>query len=154
MVLAFVAIVWTYSVNPAQVALAYDAGGVVAFSITKSQLFYLAAAIFLVNNVVLVAMKQRVGAIPASLMPIPNKALWGLNRPELDEFLGNWLFAIVGAVNFVLAIGLFAVSTVNSDQFKWNIFDFEWLYYLSLLLLVVVFVIIPLRFFRPPVPAE
>jgi hypothetical protein len=154
MVLAFVAIVWTYSVNPAEVALGYDANGSGEFFLSRSQLFYLAAAIFLVNNVILVAMKSRIASIPVTLMPIPKRELWALNRPALNEFLANWLFSIVGVVNFVLGIGLFAVATVNSQQFTFDIFDFEWLYYVSVVLLLVVFVGIPLRLFRPPVPAS
>lgn len=153
MILAFAAIVWTYSVNPAEVALALDANGNGDHFLTRSQLFYLSAAIFLINNVLLVAMKRRIGIVPVSLMPIPNKQLWGMNRPALDEFLGNWLFAIVGMVNFVLGIGLFAIATVNSQQFKFDIFDFEWLYYLSVAMLVIVFVVVPFRLFRPPAPA-
>jgi hypothetical protein len=43
---------------------------------------------------------------------------------------------------------------VNSQQFTFDIFDFEWLYYVSVVLLLVVFVGIPLRLFRPPVPAS
>lgn len=154
MLLAIAAIVWTYSVNPDNVALSYDASGDGDFFLTKSQIFYLASAIFLLNNVLIVAMKKQIQTIPISVLPIPAKEVWKQSRAELDEFLGNWLYAIVGAVNVILGIGLFALATVNSQQFVQSISDFEWLYYLSLFLLVVVFVIIPLRLLRPPVPVS
>ncbi len=154
MLLAIAAIVWTYSVNPEEVALSYDAFGNGDFFLTKSQVFYLASAIFLLNNVLIVAMKKQIHTIPVQVLPIPAKEGWRRNRAELDEFLGNWLYAIVGAVNVILGIGLFAVATVNSQQFTQNINDFEWLYYASLLLLALVFVIIPLRLLRPPVPVS
>lgn len=154
MLLAIAAIVWTYSVNPDNVALSYDAYGNGDFFLTKSQVFYLASAIFLLNNVLIVAMKKQIHTIPISVLPIPSKEDWRLSRAELDEFLGNWLYAIVGAVNVILGIGLFALSTVNSQQFAQSINDFEWLYYVSLFLLVLVFVIIPMRLLRPPVPAS
>ncbi len=154
MLLAIAAIVWTYSVNPDNVALSYDASGEGDFFLTKSQIFYLASAIFLLNNVLIVAMKKQIQTIPISVLPIPAKEVWKQSRAELDEFLGNWLYAIVGAVNVILGIGLFALATVNSQQFVQSISDFEWLYYLSLFLLVVVFVIIPLRLLRPPVPVS
>ncbi|ODS81454.1 MAG: hypothetical protein ABS46_11400 [Cytophagaceae bacterium SCN 52-12] len=154
MLLAIAAIVWTYSVNPDDVALSYDASGSGDFFLTKSQVFYLASAIFLLNNVLIAAMKKQIHTIPISVLPIPAKEGWRQNRAELDEFLGNWLYAIVGAVNVILGIGLFALATVNSQQFVQSISDFEWLYYVSLFLLVLVFVIIPLRLLRPPVPAS
>jgi len=154
MLLAIAAIVWTYSVNPDDVALSYDASGSGDFFLTKSQVFYLASAIFLLNNVLIAAMKKQIHTIPISVLPIPAKEGWRQNRAGLDEFLGNWLYAIVGAVNVILGIGLFALATVNSQQFVQSISDFEWLYYVSLFLLVLVFVIIPLRLLRPPVPAS
>ncbi len=154
MLLAVAAIVWTYSVNPESVALSYDASGNGDFFLTKSQVFYLASAIFLLNNVLIVAMKKQISTVPISVLPIPAKEGWKQNRAELDEFLGNWLYAIVGAVNVILAIGMFALATVNSQQFTQNVHDFEWIYYVSLLLLALVFVIIPLRLMRPPVPAS
>lgn len=154
MFLAVAAIVWTYSINPDEVAVSYDVNGNGEFFLTKSQVFYLGAVIFLLNNVLIVAMKNQVHKIPVSIMPIPNKRAWGLNRPELDEFLGNWLYAIVGVVNVILGVGLLSLSTVNSQQFTQDIYDFEWLYYVTLFLLAVVFIAIPFRLTRPPVPAS
>ena len=99
-------------------------------------------------------MKKQIHSIPISVLPAPAKEGWRESRAELDEFLGNWLYAIVGAVNVILGIGLFALATVNSQQFVQSVSDFEWLYYVSLFLLVMVFVIIPLRLLRPPVPVS
>ncbi|GAA4438799.1 hypothetical protein GCM10023091_19910 [Ravibacter arvi] len=152
MLLAVAAIIWTYSVNAEEVALSYDAAGNGSFFLSKSELFYLACAVFLLNNVLIVAMKKQLHRIPVSIMPIPKKEAWAQHKSELVEFLGTWLFAIVGAVNVILALGLFALATVNSKQFTYDIFDFEWLSYGSLALLVLVFVVLPFRLFRPPVP--
>jgi len=154
MVLAIGAIVWTYSVNAPEVTLSYDGNGNPSVVVTKSQLFYLAAAIFLISNVLLAHMKKQIPGIPIAVMPIPHKKLWAESRPELDEFLGNWLFAVISAVNFILSLGLFIVASDNSLQFKLNLGDFNWVYYASYVILFAVLVLIPLKLLRPPVPAS
>lgn len=150
--LAAAAIIWTYSVNPESVAVDFDEGGNGSFFLTKGAVFYIAAALFILNNAVVASIKRQIPKIPVSMMPIPNRKAWALNRPELDEFLGNWLYSMVGTINVVLGISLFALATVNSEQFRWRIFDFAWVGYGTIFLFLIVLVAVPLQLFRPPVP--
>lgn len=152
MLLVVGAMVWTYSVNSESLAVNFDETGQGNFFLSKEAIFYIAMALFLVNNVVIVAVKGQIKKIPVSMMPIPNRMAWGQNRPELDEFLENWLYGVVGMINVVLGVSLFALATVNSLQFDQNVFDFSWLMYVTLVLLFIVFLLIPLQLFRPPAP--
>lgn len=154
MLLAVAAIVWTYSVNSQEVTLSYDKEGNSLIVLTKSQLFYLASFIFLLTNVILASVKRQIHKLPVAIMPIPHKKLWDESREELDEFLGNWLFAIISAINFILGAGLLTLATANSLQYAQNINDFAWVYYLSFVILLAVLVLIPIRLLRPPVPAS
>ena len=90
--------------------------------------------------------------VPVSLLPIPNRLAWASHREELNEHLTNWLYCLVAAINTIVALSLFALATVNSNQFKQDVFSFAWLFYLGFGMLIAVFVALPIRLLRPPVP--
>ena len=50
------------------------------------------------------------------------------------------------------ALSLFALTTVNSSQFNQDVFSFAWLFYLGFGMLILVFLSLPLRLLRAPVP--
>ena len=86
-------------------------------------------------------------------LPIFNKKAWSLHREALNEHLTNWLFCLVAVINTIIGMSLFALATVNSQQYKLDVFDFSWLFYVGIALLVIVF-LLPLRLLSPPVPKD
>jgi uncharacterized membrane protein len=143
---------WTYSLLPDQVAVNFDRSGLANDYISKHVIFYLATGLIVFTNVVIPAIARQVVKVPSERLPIPNKNLWILSRTELNEHLVNWLHSITAAINTIMAFSMLALGTVNSNQFKTDVFDFAWLLYASAVLLIVVIVALPVRLMRPPVP--
>jgi len=153
MLLVFGALVWTYSVFPEQIAVDFADSGLAEIYVNKEHLFYIIMGLFIVNNVFLSAFARQIPKIDASKLPIPKKKIWAEHRPELNEHLINWLFCVVASINTIIGLSLFALATINSNQFKVDVFDFAWVSYLGLALMILIFVL-PIRLFWTPVPAE
>lgn len=143
---------WTYSLLPDKVAVNFESSGLANNYISKENIFYLVTALIVFTNVVIPATARQVAKIPSDRLPIPNKNLWVSSRADLNEHLVNWLHSITAAINTIIAFSMLALGTVNSNQFKMDVFDFAWLLYAGAALLVVVIVALPVRLMRPPVP--
>lgn len=143
---------WTYSLLPDLVAVGFAASGMADNYIEKETIFYVIMGLIIFNNVVIMAMARQISKVPASLLPIPKRKVWARYRPELDEHLINWLYCLVATINTIMALSLFALATVNSSQYTEDVFDFAWLFYLGLGMLVLIFVALPIRLLRTPVP--
>lgn len=152
MLLVVGALAWTYSLLPDLVAVGFASSGMAEHYLEKDTIFYIVMGLIIFNNVVIAAMAKAIGKVPVSLLPIPNRQAWAAHREELDEHLTNWLYCLVAAINTIVALSLFALATLNSTQFKQDVFSFAWLFYLGFGMLILVFVSLPLRLFRPPVP--
>jgi len=153
MLMVFGALVWTYSVFPEQIAVDFAASGLAEIYVNKEHLFYIVMAFFILNNVVLSAFAKQIPKIDTKHLPIPKRAIWALYRDELNEHLINWLYTVVASVNTVIALSLLALATINSSQYKLTVFDFAWVSYVGLALMILVF-LLPLRLLRTPVPKE
>lgn len=143
---------WTYSLLPDLVAVGFASSGMADFYLEKETIFYVATALIIFNNVVIMTMARQIPKVPVSLLPIPNRKAWAASREQLDEHLSNWLFCLVAAINTIMALSLFALATINSTQYKADIFSFAWLFYLGLGMLLMIFAALPIRMMRPPVP--
>jgi uncharacterized membrane protein len=143
---------WTYSLLPDLVAVDFAASGTAANYVEKGTIFYIAMGLIIVNNVVFMGMARQIAKIPTSLLPIPNRAAWVDHREELNGHLTNWLYSLVAAINTIVALSLFALATVNSNQYKSNIFDYAWLFYLGFGMLILIFAALPVRLMRAPAP--
>ena len=148
-------LMWTYSVFPEQVAVDFASSGLAEIYVNKEHLFYIIMGFFILNNVVITAFAKRIPKIEASHFPIPNRKIWSQPqyRPLLNEHLVNWLYCIVAGINTVIGFSLLALATINSNQFKLSVFDFVWVSYLGLALLLLIF-LFPLRFLKTPTPEE
>ncbi len=146
------ALAWTYSLFPDLVAVGFASSGMAEHYVEKDTIFYIAMGLIIFNNVVIAAMARSIGKVPVSLLPIPNRQIWAQHREELDEHLINWLYCLVAAINTIVSLSLFALATVNSNQFNEDVFSFAWLFYLGFGMLIVIFVALPLQLLRAPVP--
>jgi hypothetical protein len=155
MLLVIGSLMWTYSVFPEQVAVDFAASGLAEIYVNKEHLFYIIMGFFILNNVIITAFAKQIPKIDASHFPIPNRKIWSQpeHRDALNELLVNWIFCIVAGINTIIGLSLFALATINSNQYKLNVFDFAWVSYLGLVLLLLVF-LLPLRLFWAPVPKE
>ncbi|CAG5007530.1 hypothetical protein DYBT9275_04066 [Dyadobacter sp. CECT 9275] len=146
-------LVWTYSVFPEMVAVDFSDTGLAELYVSKEQIFYVIMAIFLLNNIVIARLSKQIPKIDASHLPVPNRAIWAKHREELDEHISNWLFCLIAAINTITGFSLLALATVNSNQFKMDVFDFSWIFYVGLGLMVIIF-LLPLLLFRTPLPKD
>jgi hypothetical protein len=147
------ALVWTYSVFPEMVAVDFSESGLAERYIGKEQVFYIVMGLFLVNNVLITRLARQIPDIDTRHLPILKRETWAQHREELNEHLTNWLFCLVAVINTIIGFSLFALATINSMQYKMDVFDFSWLYYVGLTLMIIVF-LLPIRLLWTPVPDE
>lgn len=153
MLMVFAALVWTYSVFPEQIAVDFAASGLAEIYVNKEHLFYIVMAFFILNNVVLSAFARQIPKIDPSHFPIPKRNIWIQYREELNEHLINWLYTVVASINTIIGLSLLALATINSSQYNLTVFDFAWVSYVGLALMILIF-LLPLRLLRTPVPKE
>ena len=147
------ALLWTYSLFPEMVAVDFSDTGLAEKYLDKEHIFYITMALFLLNNAIISGFARHIPKIDAGHLPILNKKAWTKHRTELNEHLINWLYCLVAVINTIIGFSLFSLATINSDQYKLDVFDFSWLYYTGLALIIMVF-LLPLRLLWPPVPDE
>jgi hypothetical protein len=144
---------WTYSLFPEMVAVDFSDTGLAEKYVDKEHVFYIVMGLFLLNNVIITGLARHIPKVDAMHLPILNKKTWALHREELNEHLTNWLFCLVAVINTIIGFSLLALATINSTQYKMDVFDFSWLYYAGLGLIIIVF-LLPLRLLWPPVPED
>ena len=147
------ALVWTYSVFPDMVAVDFSETGLAERYVNKEHVFYIVMGLFLVNNVVISGLAKQIPNVDADHLPILNRKVWAQHRELLNELLTNWLFCLVAVINTIIGFSLFALATINSMQYKMDVFDFSWVYYVGMALMIMVF-LLPLRLLWTPVPDE
>ena len=148
------ALIWTYSVMDAIVAVGFNESGEAAFSVSKDTVFYVIMGIFIVNNILLMSLAKYLNKVPFGSLPVPNRSAWVHSQEEVREIISNWVGALVAAVNTILGLSLFALATVNSKVFNWDVFSFSWIAYVGIAMLVIIIIVLPVRLSRPPVKIE
>jgi len=103
--------------------------------------------------VVISGLAKQIPNVDADHLPILNRKVWAQHRELLNELLTNWLFCLVAVINTIIGFSLFALATINSMQYKMDVFDFSWVYYVGMALMIMVF-LLPLRLLWTPVPDE
>lgn len=147
------ALVWTYSVFPQTVAVDFSDTGLAEKYLEKEHIFYIIMGLFLLNNVLITGLTRHIAKVDPMHLPILNKKAWSQHREALNEHLTNWLFCLVAVINTIIGFSLFALATINSQQYKLDVFDFSWLYYVGIGLMVIVF-LLPLRLLWAPAPED
>jgi hypothetical protein len=153
LVLVIGALVWTYSVFPQTVAVDFSDNGLAEKYLEKEHIFYIVMALFLLNNVLITGLARHIPNVDPMHLPILNKKVWAQHREALNEHLTNWLYCLVAVINTIIGMSLFALATINSQQYKLDVFDFSWLYYAGLGLMIIVF-LLPLRLLWTPAPED
>ena len=152
-ILVIGALVWTYSLFPEMVAVDFSDTGLAERYISKEHVFYIVMGLFLVNNVLIAGLVKQIPNMDALHLPILKREIWALHREELNEHLTNWLYCLVAVINTIIGFSLFALATINSLQYKMDVFDFAWVYYVGMALMIMVF-LLPLRLLWAPVPKD
>lgn len=144
------ALIWTYSVMDAVVTVAYDDQGEAALSVSKETVFYIIMGVFVLNNSVLMSLAKFLKKTPVSAFPLPNRAVWEKAPDQVRQIMVNWVGALVAAINTIFALSLFALATVNSKVYNWDVFSFSWIAYLGAALLVIIVAMLPIQLSRGP----
>lgn len=147
------ALVWTYSLFPEMVAVDFSDTGLAERYLDKEHVFYIVMGLFLLNNVVITGLARHIPHVDPLHLPIIKRKVWAEHREELSEHLTNWLFCLVAVINTIIGFSLLSLATINSTSYKMDVFDFSWLYYAGIILILVVF-LLPLRLLWPPVPED
>ncbi|WP_428661063.1 hypothetical protein [Runella sp.] len=145
--------IYSYSLFSNDVGVHFDALGKADEFMSKSDIFYIIVGLILVNNVLFPALGRQLTKLPSHLLPIPNQLEWAAQRDELNEHLLNWIYSLVAMINTIIAMTVFALATVN-NEFTFKIGDFEGLFYLVVVLLLVIVLALPVRLMLKPKEEE
>lgn len=140
----------SYISYPAEVAVRFDRIGAAIQYIDRETLFYLAVAIFLINNTLINAVARLFPKVPVGGLPIPNQHVWSAHRGQLNEHVTNWFYALMAAINTVLALALIVISLLNRSDRSQQAVDYAWLLPISTVILLVVLAALPVRLFIKP----
>lgn len=137
--------VFSYSLFSDDVGVHFDELGIADKFLSKSTIFYIAAALILVNNVLILNVSRRILTLPSHLLPIPNQTEWAAQRDVLNEHLKNWFYCLIATINTITGLGVLTLATLNSNQSQQRVWEFDWLFYLTISLLVVILLALPAR---------
>ena len=118
--------------------------------IERETLFYIAVAIFLINNTLIRAVGKLFLRIPSDSIPVPNQSLWAKKRTQLNEIMTNWFAALQAAINTVLGLALMVISFLNRSDRGLLPIDYAWLLPLSAFILISVLIALPIRMSMKP----
>jgi len=141
--------VYSYSLFGSDVGIHFDAAGKADEFMRKSDVFYIIVGLILVNNVLLMALGQRLLKLPSHLLPIPNQSEWAAQRDTLNEHLRNWVYGLIAMINTLIAMTVFSLATVN-NEFKYKISDFEGLFYIVIISLFIIIIALPIQLMIKP----
>jgi hypothetical protein len=133
----------SYISYPSEVAVLFNRLGQATSYIGRETLFYSAVAMFLITNILINAVIQRIAKLPFNQLPVP--AIWANHRDELNEILVNWFKALMAAVNTILGLSLMVLSFLNRSDFRVDQSTYGWLLPLSAFMLGTVILALPVR---------
>lgn len=140
----------SYISYPSEVAVRFDELDQPTHFIGRESLFYLAVAIFLVNNTLINAVARLFPRVPTAQVLVPNHQIWASHRPALNVVVINWFYALMASINTILALGLMVLSFLNRSARSIQAIDYAWLLPLSTAILLIVLVALPIRLFMKP----
>lgn len=119
-------------------------------TINRETIFYIAVAIFLVNNTLINAIARLIQRVPTAQLLIPNQDIWAAHRPQLNGIFRNWFHALMAAINTILALAMLVLSLLNRGDRSMQPYDYAWLLPGSTFMLISVLVSLPIRLFMKP----
>lgn len=140
----------SYISYPSEVAIRFDELKQPIQFISRETLFYVAVAIFLINNTLVNAVARLFPRLPTAQVFVPNRQVWSSHRSELNVVVINWFYALMAAINTILALGLMVLSFLNRSARTIQAVDYAWLLPLSTAILIIVLVALPIRLFMKP----
>ena len=150
-ILGFVFALFTsYISYPGEVAVRFDDLKQPIQTVNRELIFYIAVAIFLINNTLINAIAKLFRRVPTAQIPIPNQGIWVSYRSQLNEIFTNWFSALMAAINTVLALGLFVLSLLNRSDRSMQPYDYAWLLPVITAILIAVLIALPIRLFMKP----
>lgn len=133
----------SYISYPADVAVRFNAIGQATQYLDREVIFYLSVAIFLVNNTLINAIARLFPKIPTTKLPLP--VSWTSHRQQLNDFVVNWFYGLMAAINTILALSLFVLSMLNRSDIQNDSSNYAWLMPLSVFTLGAVLLTLPIR---------
>lgn len=140
----------SYISYPSEVAIRFDELKQPIQFIGRETLFYVAVAIFLINNTLVNAVARLFPRVPTAQIFVPNQQVWASHRPALNVVVTNWFYALMASINTILALGLMVLSFLNRSARSIQAIDYAWLLPLSTVILIIVLVSLPVRLFMKP----
>ena len=140
----------SYISYPGEVAFRFDELNQPVQFVGRETLFYVAIAIFLINNTLVNAVARLFPRIPTAQVFVPNRQVWVSHRSALNMVITNWFYALMASINTILALGLMVLSFLNRSARSIQVVDYVWLLPLSTAILVIVLVALPIRLFMKP----
>ncbi|GAA4465698.1 hypothetical protein GCM10023189_46670 [Nibrella saemangeumensis] len=144
----------SYISFPGEVGVLFDEAGDPVQFIGRETIFYIVVAVFLVNYILLNTMARLFPRIPTEQVPVPNRAVWATHRDQLNEIVINWFYALMAAINTVVALGVLVLSMLNRDQGLVDVWSFNWLLPLCAIIFGSVIVSLPIRLMMKPSPVD
>jgi hypothetical protein len=149
--LAFAAILtYTYTSFDQTVAVHFTPERRPDAFLERDALFYGCVAIFLLNNTLINLLANLFPRIPNGSLPVPNQSVWAAHRRQLNELAENWFYALMAAINTVMALALWVLSNLNKQLGNGDLSGFQWLLPACALLFAVVILSLPIRLMMKP----
>lgn len=153
--LAFAAVLtYTYSNFDQNVAVHFTPQKQPDAFLQRDVLFYICVAIFLVTNTLVGLVARLFPRVPSAALPIPNQNLWAGHRTQLNELTQNWFYALMAAINTVMALALWVLGQLNKQLGNSALGGHEWLLPVCTLIFATVIVALPIRLMMKPANEE
>ena len=133
-----------------EVAVRFDDLNQPIQTMNRETIFYLAIAVFIVSNTFLTLLRKLFVRVPMAQLPVPNQAVWAAHRTQLNTIFAQWFSMLISAINTIMALGLFVLSSLNRGDRNMPPSDYIWLLPVSTVILIAVIVVLPIRLFRKP----
>ena len=140
----------SYVSYPGEVAVRFNDLNQPIQTVGRETIFYVAIAIFMINNTLINAMARLFLRLPTAQIPVPNQAVWASHRPKLNVVFANWFKALMAAINTILALALLVLSLLNRGDRSMQPYDYVWLLPVSTAILIIVLAALPIRLFMKP----
>jgi len=149
--LAFAAVLtYTYSNFDQNVAVHFTPEKQPDAFVQRDVLFYIGVGIFLLTNTLVGLLARLFPRVPDAALPIPNQAAWTGHRTQLNELTQNWFYALMAAINTVMALALWVLAQLNKQLGNSALSGHEWLLPVCTLIFAVVIVALPVRLMLKP----
>ncbi|QMW05039.1 hypothetical protein [Spirosoma foliorum] len=140
----------SYISYPDEVNVRFDDQNHSLQTINRETIFYIAIAIFLINNTLVNAVARLFLRVPTPQLLVPNQAIWANHRPKLNVLFKEWFSMIIASINTILGLGLLVLSFLNRSDRPIRYIEYAWLLPLTTVILIAVLAWLPIRLFMKP----